>query len=144
MKRILRRMPWPAVFAIALALPTAALASNPVEEAAKKEAGKPAHFEVPLPATTAAAVELLKVNLAKIEAANSKADFDAVHEATYSVKSAIARIAQDPGYDGLKASVAPRVEIVHLASEQRDAETLKAAVPILAKSVHDQLQALIN
>jgi hypothetical protein len=144
MRRISRRLPWPVVLAFAVALPTAVLASSPAEEAAKKEAGKSSHFEVPLPATTAAAVELLKANMLKIEAANGKADFDAIHEATYSVESAIARIAQDPGYDGLKTTVAPRVEIVHLASEQKDAETLKAAVPILSKSVNDQLQALIK
>ncbi len=54
------------------------------------------------------------------------------------------RLAKEPGYDGLTTTVAPRVEIVHLASEQGDAETLKAAVPTLTKAVNDQLAALMK
>ena len=100
--------------------------------------GKVQHFKVPVPETKEAALTLLNTNIAKIEKALAAADFDAIHEATYSVESALARIAKEPGFDGVMVTIAPRCEIVHLASEQRDAETLKAAVPILAKAVKDQ------
>ena len=134
----------PVLIAFAFLLPSPGFATGGEDEAAEGKEGKTAHYEVALPKTTVEAVTLLKTNMQKIETALGAADFSAIHEATYSVESAIARIAQDPGYDGLKTTVAPRVEIVHLASEQGDAETLKAAVPILAKAVKDQLQALLK
>lgn len=97
--------------------------------------GKAAHFEVPLPETKDAAVKLLETSLAKITGGLAALDFAAIHEATYSLESAVARIAKEPGFDGLTSSVAPRVEIVHLASELEDADTLKAAVPALEKAI---------
>lgn len=144
MTRISRLWLVPVLFAFAFLLPSPGFATGGEDEAAEGKEGKTAHYEVALPKTTAEAVTLLKTNMQKIETALGAADFAAIHEATYSVESAIARIAQDPGYDGLKTTVAPRVEIVHLASELSDAETLKAAVPILAKAVKDQLQALLK
>ena len=144
MTRISRTWFASVLLACALILPSPGFATGGEDEAKEGHEGKTSHFEVPLPKTTAEAVTLLKTNMQKIETALGAADFSAIHEATYSVESAIARIAQDPGYDGLKVTVAPRVEIVHLASEQGDADTLKAAVPILSKAVKDQLQALMK
>ncbi len=129
------------LIAFALPLPSPGFATGGEEEG--KE-GKTAHFEVPLPKTTAEAVALLKTNMQKIETALGAADFSAIHEATYSVESALARIAKEPGYDGITSTVAPRCEIVHLASELSDADTLKAAVPALAKAVNAQLAALLK
>jgi hypothetical protein len=149
MTRISRNWLVPVLMSFALAsfaitLPSPGFATGGEEEAGEGKEGKTSHFEVPLPKTTAEAVTLLKTNMGKIETALGAADFSAIHEATYSVESAVARIAQDPGYEGLKTTIAPRVEIVHLASEQGDAETLKAAVPILSKAVKEQLQALMK
>ncbi len=138
--RLQRVVPVIAALALSLTLSAPVFATSPGEHGE----GKTAHFEVPLPETKDAAIKLLKDNMGKIEAALAKADFNAIHEATYSVESAIARIAKEPGYDGLTTTVAPRVEIVHLASEQGDAETLKAAVPILSKAVKEQLAALLK
>jgi hypothetical protein len=123
----------------ALSLSHAAFASNPGEEG-KKGGGeeKTEHYKVPLPETKDGALKLLNDNIAIIEKGLAAGDFEAIHQATYSVEAALARIAKEPGYDGITVTVAPRCEIVHLASEQRDAETLKAAVPILAKAVKDQ------
>lgn len=124
-----------AILATALSLPLAismpARATAPGEHAE----GKTTHFEVPLPETKDAAVKLLETSLAKITGSLAKLDFAAIHEATYSLESAVARIAKEPGFDGLTSSVAPRVEIVHLASELEDGDTLKAAVPALAKAI---------
>lgn len=147
MTRTSRRWPLPAVLMLTLLAPPAvtltlsdrALASNPGEEGGKKEGEeKVEHYKVPLPATKDEAVTLLNTNVAKIEKGLADSDFEAIHQATYSVESALARIAKEPGFDGVMVTIAPRCEIVHLASEQRDAETLKAAVPILAKAVKDQ------
>lgn len=99
------------------------------------------HFSVPEPATKQDAVKLLNDSLAKIEQALASGDFSAIHEASYSVEVALERIGREPGYDGVKALVSPRCEIVHLASEMQDGETLKAAVPSLAKAVREQLLA---
>ncbi len=138
--RLRRALPFIAALALSLTVSAPAFATSPGEHGE----GKTAHFEVPLPETKDAAVKLLKDSMGTIETALAKADFNAIHEATYSVESAIARLAKEPGYDGLTTTVAPRVEIVHLASEQGDAETLKAAVPILAKAVNEQLAALMK
>jgi hypothetical protein len=144
MTRISRLWLLPVLLAFALLQPSPGFATGGEDEAKEGHEGKTAHYEVPLPKTTAEAVTLLKTNMGKIESALSAADYPAIHEATYSVESAIARIAQDPGYDGLTSTVAPRVEIVHIASEQGDADTLKAAVPALSKAVNDQLAALLK
>ncbi len=144
MTRISRNWLVPVLLAFALVQPSTAFATGGADEAGEGQEGKTAHFEVPLPKTTAEAVTLLKTNMQKIETAMGAADFAAIHEATYSVESAVTRIAQDPGYDGLKTTLVPRVEIVHLASELSDAETLKAAVPALAKAMKDQLAALLK
>lgn len=137
----------PAVLALAVALPALpaltlserAFASNPAEEGGKKEGEeKVEHYKVPVPETKDAASKLLNDNIAIIEKGLASGDFEAIHQATYSVESALARIAKEPGFDGVMVTIAPRCEIVHLASEQHDAETLKAAVPILAKAVKDQ------
>jgi hypothetical protein len=144
MTRISRNWLLPVLLAFTLVLPSTGFATGGEDEAAEGKEGKTAHFEVPLPKTTAEAVTMLKTNMGKIETALGAADFPAIHEATYSVESAIARIAQDPGYEGLKTAVAPRVEIVHLASELSDADTLKAAVPALTKAVNGQLAALLK
>lgn len=111
-----------------------AVASSPFEKAAKG----PRHFEVPEPATKDDAFALLKASLEKIETSLASGDFDAIHEASYSVEAALARIGKEPGYDGSTAMVAPRCEIVHLASEMQDEATLKAAVPSLVKAARDQ------
>lgn len=116
---------------------SSAFASNPAEEGKKGEE-KVEHYKVPLPATKEEALKLLNDNVTIIEKGLAAGDFDAIHQATYSVEAALARIAKEPGFDGITVTVAPRCEIVHLASEQRDAETLKAAVPIFAKAVRDQ------
>lgn len=120
-------LPWPGSLSLAVA-------SSPMEQAAKG----PGHFKVPEPATKDEALALLKSSLEKIEASLAKDDFDAIHEASYSVEAALARIGKEPGYDGSTAMVAPRCEIVHLASEMHDEATLKAAVPILLKAARDQ------
>lgn len=135
----------PVALALALALipastfvlSHAAFASNPQEEGKGGEEKTP-HYKVAVPETKDAALKLLNDNIAVIEKGLASGDFEAIHQATYSVEAALARIAKEPGYDGITITVAPRCEIVHLASEQRDAETLKAAVPILAKAVRDQ------
>lgn len=116
-------------------LMTPALASAPMEQGE----GAPAHFRVPVPETMDGAVKLLHEAIAKLETSLAASDFSAIHEASYSVESAIARIGKEPGYDGVKALVSPRCEIVHLASEMEDGDTLKAAVPHLVKAVHEQL-----
>jgi len=115
-------------------------ASSPSEYGEKAGYGDKAerHFKVPEPATKDEAVTLLHTSLEKIEQNLARSDFDAIHEASYGVEAALARIAKEPGYDGITAYVMPRCEIVHLASEMQDAETLKAAVPILVKVVRDQ------
>jgi hypothetical protein len=120
-------IPWPGSLSLAVA-------SSPAEKAAKG----PGHFKVPEPATKNEAVALLKSSLEKIEVSLANGDFDAIHEASYSVEAALARIGKEPGYDGSAAMVAPRCEIVHLASEMQDEATLKAAVPILIKAARDQ------
>ena len=134
----------PVLIAFALVLPSPGFATGGEDEAAEGKEGKTAHFAVPLPRTKDEAVALLKSSMSKIETALGTSDFAAIHEATYSTESAVKRIALEPGYDGLKETLVPRVEIVHLASEQGDADTLKAAVPILSKAVKDQLQALMK
>lgn len=111
-----------------------AVASSPAEKAAKR----PGHFEVVEPATKDEAFALLKSSLEKIEGSLEKGDFDAIHEASYSVEAALSRLGKEPGYDGSTAMVAPRCEIVHLASEMHDEATLKAAVPILVQAARDQ------
>lgn len=130
----------------AFTVPHFALASSPGEAGKKAEAaeGKSSHYEIPVPGSKDDAAKLLKAGLAKIEEGLSEGKFEEVHEATYSVESALARLSQEPGYDGLKTTVSPRLEIVHLASEQGDAETLKAAVPALMKAAKGNLQALLN
>lgn len=120
-------IPWPGSL-------SPAIASSPLEQAAKR----PGHFKVSEPATKDEAFALLESSLEKIEASLAKDDFDAIHEASYSVEAALARIGKEPGYDGSTAMVAPRCEIVHLASEMHDEATLKAAVPILVKAARDQ------
>lgn len=126
--------------ALALALSCLLLPASVAYASAPHEAGGKAeqHFKVPEPATKADAVMLLNTSLEKIEQSLARSDFDAIHEATYSVEAALARIGKEPGYDGVSAFVAPRCEIVHLASEMQDAETLKAAVPILMKAAKEQ------
>lgn len=114
-------------------LPTAR-ASAPMEAGQRREG----HFKVPEPATKDDATALLQASLAKIVGSLEHGDFDAIHEASYSVEAALKRIAKEPGFDGVTAIVAPRCEIVHLASEMQDEETLKAAVPILLKAVKEQ------
>ena len=97
------------------------------------------HFKVPEPATKDDAVTLLQNSLQKIVTSLEQSNFEAIHEASYGVEAALARIGKEPGFDGVTAYVAPRCEIVHLASEMQDAETLKVAVPILVKAVNEQL-----
>ncbi len=144
MKALEFRVWMAAASAVALAGPlgfvdriTAAQASSPME------AGKqgPRHFKVSEPATKDDAVALLQTSLAKILSSLERIDFDAIHEASYSVEAALARIGKEPGFDGVNSIVAPRCEIVHLASELHDAETLKAAVPSLVRAVNEQLPA---
>ncbi len=127
------------ILAFALALPSPGFATGGEEEA--KE-GKTAHYKVPLPRTKEEAVAVLQSSMSKIESALGKSDLHAIHEESYTTESAVKRISLEPGYDGLKETLMPRVEIVHLASELGDAETLKAAVPALSKAVKEQLQAL--
>jgi hypothetical protein len=130
-----------------VAFPHLGLASGPGEAGKKAEAaaeGKTSHFEIAVPSTKEDAAKLLKVSLAKIEVGLSEGKFEEIHEATYSVEAALDRLAQEPGYDGLKTTVSPRLEIVHLASEQGDGDTLKAAVPSLMKAARGNLQALLN
>ncbi len=141
MTRLSRNWFAPVLLAFALILPSPGFATGGEEEAAEV---KTEHFKVPLPRTKEEAVALLKSSMSKIETALGTADYSAIHEATYSTESAVKRISLEPGYDGLKETLAPRVEIVHLASELSDAETLKAAVPILSKAVKDQLAALLK
>lgn len=124
---IFLEIPGPGTFGLAIA-------SSPLERSAKR----PGHFEVPEPATKDDAFTLLKSSLEKIEASLAAGDFDAIHEASYSVEAALARLGKEPGYDGSTAMVAPRCEIVHLASEMHDEATLKAAVPILIQAARDQ------
>ena len=141
MTRISRLWLVPLLIAFALVLPSAGFATGGEDEAAE---GKTEHYKVPLPRTKEEAVSLLQSSMSKIEAALGTSDFAAIHEATYSTESAVKRISLEPGYDGLKETLVLRVEIVHLASEQGDAETLKAAVPALSKAVKDQLAALLK
>jgi hypothetical protein len=141
MTRISRNWLLPVLLAFTLVLPSTGFATGGEDEA--KE-GKTAHAEVPLPRTKDEAVTLLKSSMSKIEAALGTADLNAMHIATYSTESAVKRISLEPGYDGLKETLLPRVEIVHLASELGDADTLKAAVPALSKAVKDQLAVLMK
>ncbi len=141
MTRISRLWLVPLLIAFALVLPSAGFATGREDEAAE---GKTEHYKVPLPRTKEETVALLQSSMSKIEAALGTSDFAAIHEATYSTESAVKRISLEPGYDGLKETLVPRVEIVHLASELSDAETLKAAVPALSKAVKDQLAALLK
>ena len=93
---------------------------------------------MPLPATKDEAVTLLNTNIAKIEKGLADSDFETIHQATYRSKARSPASPRSQASTGCMVTIAPRCEIVHLASEQRDAETLKAAVPILAKAVKDQ------
>ena len=135
----LRRLP--AVSSVVLALLLASThitgpihASGPGEQSGAKVR----HMDVAEPASKADALSLLRTSIGKIEDGLARRDFPAIHEASYGVEAALTRIAKEPGYDGITVSVLPRCEIVHLASELEDDQTLQAAVPILVKAVQEQ------
>lgn len=134
----------PAVAALCCLFSATALASNPAEEAAKFHQGGAPHMKVEPPKTMDEAAALLRSSLAKIDVALGVRDYTTIHIATYSAEAAIVRIAQEPGYDGLKSQVAPRIEIVHLASELGDGETLKAAVPAMLNAARGSLQLVLK
>jgi len=127
-----------ALAAAVLPPPSAAFASSPVK-GAQAAGEKTKHYEAAPPATRQEALALLETGMSKIDEALAAADTGALHAATYGVEAAIARLSSDKGYDGLTVTVAPRLEIVHLASELGDIDTLKAAVPALKKALKDSL-----
>jgi hypothetical protein len=134
----------PAAAALCCLLSVPAFASSPAEEAAKFHQGGAPHMKVEPPKTMGEAVTMLRSALAKIDVALGVPDYDTIHIATYSAEAAVARIAQEPGYDGLKSQVAPRIEIVHLASELGDGETLKVAVPAMLQAARGSLQLVLK
>ena len=102
------------------------------------------HAEVAEPKTFDEAMQLFKASLAAVEGALAAPDIAVIHQATYALEAAAKRIGEEPGHDSVKDSVAPRIEIVHLASELGDADTIRSAVPALVKAARDALPKLRN
>jgi hypothetical protein len=91
------------------------------------------HYEVAVPGTVREANELLQSAMSRVETAYAAEAHGEIHEASYGLEAAAARIADRGEMDAEVLSHS--IEILHLGSEIEDQAILDAVIPRLRKAV---------
>ena len=91
------------------------------------------HYEVAVPGTVREANELMQSAMSRIEIAYGAEAHAEIHEASYGLEAAAARIAESGGVDA--EGLGHLIEILHLGSEVEDQAILSAVMPRLRKAV---------
>ena len=91
------------------------------------------HYEVAVPGTVPEANELMQSAMSRIEIAYAGEAHAEIHEASYGLEAAAARIAESGEVDA--EGLGHLIEILHLGSEVEDQAILSAVMPRLRKAV---------
>ena len=91
------------------------------------------HYEVAVPGTVPEANELMQSAMSRIEIAYGAEAHAEIHEASYGLEAAAARIAESGEVDA--EGLGHLIEILHLGSEVEDQAILDAVIPRLRKAV---------
>lgn len=91
------------------------------------------HYEVAVPGTVREANALMQSAMSRIETAYSAKAHADIHEASYGLEAAAARIVESGEVDA--EALAHSIEILHLGSEIEDQAILDAVIPRLRKAV---------
>lgn len=91
------------------------------------------HYEVAVPATVREANDLMQSSMSRVETAYAAEAHAEIHEASYGLEAAAARIAESGEADA--EALSHSIEILHLGSELEDQAILDAVIPRLRKAV---------
>ena len=91
------------------------------------------HYEVAVPGTVREAKDLMQSSMARVETAFAAEAHAEIHEASYGLEAAAARISESGEVDA--DALTHSIEILHLGSELEDQAIVDAVIPRLRKVV---------